>query len=349
MIRRACRLRPKPRVIVLGCLAEKAPERLKEIPGVDEIWSNERKQLLLSGQPPAPARSRALLKVQDGCDRHCGYCLVSYLRGKPVSLPLPQVLRQFQDLIASGFREIVLTGLNLAKYEADNINLAALLTALLKKPGNFRIRLSSLEPDLFNESLLDVIADPKVCAHFHIPLQSGDDRILMMMGRRYTVSSYERLLTAVIRAKPDACIGADVIVGFPNEDNVSFERTRRYLSASPLNYLHVFPYSLRLGTKAAQLGDPVSQEKKAERVSILLQLSQKKRVEYARRFCGQVRAAILEPRARALTDNYLRLLCPDLQRRQYQPGISLNIKIEMQGDRLIGRCQTANFMEDICL
>lgn len=349
MIRRVCRLRPKPRVVVLGCLAEKALERLREIPGVDEIWNNEHKQQLLLGQSPAPARSRALLKVQDGCDRHCGYCLVSHLRGNPVSLPMPQVLQQFEDLIAAGFQEIVLTGLNLGRYESNGIDLAGLLTTLLKKPGNFRIRLSSLEPDLFNERLVDVIADPKVCAHFHIPLQSGDDRILSMMGRCYTVNSYERLLMGIIRTKPDACIGTDVIVGFPGEDDESFDQTKRFLSVTGVNYLHVFPYSLRLGTPAARFGDPVSQQKKAERVSILRKLSQKKRVEYARRFCGQVRGAILEPDAKALTDNYLRLLCPDLQGKRYQPGMAIDIKVEMQGDRLIGRDRMVNSMEDICL
>ncbi len=348
-IRRACRLQPKPWVVVLGCFAEKAPERLKRIAGVNEVWTNLKKQRLIAGQIPTPVRSRALLKVQDGCDRHCGYCLVSYLRGKPVSLPAPQVVEQFQSLVCAGFQEIVLTGLNLGRYEHNGMDLAGLLNALLKKPGDFRIRLSSLEPDLFTERLLEMIADSKVCAHFHIPLQSGDDRILALMGRRYTVKKYDHLISQILMSRPDVCIGADVIVGFPGEDDESFKRTMIYLSSSTLSYFHVFPYSLRLGTPAAQFGDPIPQGEKTERVGILRQLSQKKRLEFARRFVGDVRQVIVEPNLKALTDNYLRLSCPDLRGKEYQPGRMAEMKIELAGDKLIGSCQRANFMEEICL
>ncbi|MEO0020106.1 MAG: radical SAM protein [candidate division WOR-3 bacterium] len=336
-IRRVCRLQPKPRVVVLGCLAERAPDLIRQIPGVDEIWSNQEKQDVIGGQSPVPSRSRALLKIQDGCDRHCSFCLVSYLRGKPVSLPLFQVQERFQCLRQAGYQEIVLTGLNLGRYESNGLDLARLLETLLKTPGDFRIRLSSLEPDLFNEPLLEVIAEPKVCAHFHIPLQSGDDRILQLMGRPYTVSSYDRLLAKILKIKPDACIGADVIVGFPGEDDNSFERTRLYLESSAVNYLHVFPYSVRVGTKAAQWGDPVTREKKGERVRVLRSLSEKRRRDYARRFCGDVRGVILEPRGKGLTDNYLRLTCLDLRGKEYQPGRLIALEIQLEGEKLIGK------------
>ena len=307
LIRQACRLKPKPKVVVLGCLAQSAPERVRAIAGVDEVWSNQQKQVLIDRVCPVPSRSRALLKVQDGCDRGCAFCLPSRLRGAPVSVPINLVVEQFDRLLLSGFQEVVLTGLNLCRYQSEGKGLAGLLSALLKRPGRFRIRLASLEPDLIDDELIALFADPKICAHFHLPLQSADEKILFRMGRCYTVNDYARRLEQLLRVKPDACIGADVIVGFPGEDDASFARTYDFLLASAVSYLHVFPYSLRPGTPAFQFGDPVPREKKAERVRKLRQLSEEKRLKYARRFCGQVREAVSEPGARALTDNYLRL------------------------------------------
>ncbi|MGQ9708275.1 MAG: MiaB/RimO family radical SAM methylthiotransferase [bacterium] len=337
IIRQVCRLKPKPKVVVLGCLAQISPARIKAITGVDEVWDNQQKQEAIDGAYPVPERSRALLKVQDGCDRGCTYCVVSRLRGKPVSVPLTQVIEQFEQLIENGFQEVVLTGLNLGRYRRDDTGLAGLLSTLLKRPGRFRIRLASVEPDLFDDDLIEIIADPKVCDHFHIPIQSGDDRILKSMGRRYTTRDYARLLTQIVRVKPDACIGTDVIVGFPGEDEDSFAHTYDFLSKSAASYFHIFPYSLRPGTPAFRLGDPVTKEKKQERVRRLRQLSEQKRFKYAQRFFGQIREAVLEPKSRALTDNYLRLFCPGLRTEDYQKGRLAKVTIGQRGEEIIGR------------
>ena len=307
VIRAACRLRPKPRGIVLGCLAARAPALVRAIPGVDQVLSTSAKCKLLSGTVPLPARSRALLKVQDGCDRTCSYCIVRLLRGKPVSVPPEQVLNQFKQLLSSGYQEIVLTGLNLGSYQHGRTDLAGLLAQLLRVPGRFRLRLTSIEPDLWNDELLTLIADPKICAHFHLPLQAGDDPLLQRMNRRYLTSDYARLLRKILAVKPDACLGADLLVGFPGEDESSFERTRRFLDSTPLHYLHIFPYSPRPKTPSYTAGDPIPAGVKQQRVHTLRQWSEKRRRLYAARFFGTVREAVLEPGGKALTDNYLRI------------------------------------------
>ncbi|MEO0079359.1 MAG: MiaB/RimO family radical SAM methylthiotransferase [candidate division WOR-3 bacterium] len=308
LIRQACRTRPKPKVVVLGCLAESAPERVWGILGVNEVWSREEKQRAVDESCPWPERSRALLKVQDGCSRRCHFCLAALVRGEPKSLPVGQVLERFVQLVDAGYQEIVLTGLNLGCYQVpDGTDLAGLLKRLLALPGRFRIRLGSLEPDAFKESLWPVLADGRICPHFHIPLQSGDDKLLSAMGRHLPAASGAAVVERLVRLRPDACIGADVIVGFPGENEASFLRTEQFLDSLPLAYLHVFSYSPRPGTTGYCLGEGVRPAVKRERVARLREFSARRRRQFGQRFVGTCREAVLETGQRALTDNYLRL------------------------------------------
>ncbi len=339
LIRRVCRLAPKPRVVVLGCLAERIAAQLSEIPGVDEVWDNRRKQAEISGFCPFPVRSRALLKVQDGCDQGCSYCVVSRLRGEPVSLPISRVRDDFQRLIAAGFFEVVLTGLNLGMYNDDGDGLGRLLRALLEEPGRFRIRLASIEPDRFDDELLAVLGDARVCAHFHIPLQSGDEKLLKAMGRRYVPADYARLLERILRIKPEANIGADVIVGFPGEDESSFRQTLDFLRSVPVNYLHVFPYSPRPGTPAFASQDPIPREVKSERVAELRRFSGERKREYARRFVGSLREAVLEPGGKAVTDNYLRVGIMEHGARSMEHEAWMSSLNRMSGRRVLVRIE----------
>ncbi|MGQ9678986.1 MAG: MiaB/RimO family radical SAM methylthiotransferase [bacterium] len=338
LIRRLGRLRSKPRIVVLGCYAERVRERLIALPGVDEVWNNRRKQEEIAGVVPLAARSRALLKVQDGCDNDCGYCVVARLRGKPISVPRQVVVKQFNQLIEYGFREVVLTGLNLGKYQSDGYKLGDLVAELLKTPGHFRIRLASIEPDLFDDRLLEVVREPQVCPHFHIPLQSGDDRILAAMGRRYTTNSYRQLLERIELARPQSNIGADVIVGFPSEDDKSFGRTIDFLRSVPVRYLHVFPYDPRPGTPAATLGYGVNRSIKSARVRELREFSEQRRAAYARGFDQTVREAVLEPARKALTDNYLRVFLKERENgcRSGQL-VWIKLKVEEEGRVVSGQ------------
>ncbi len=375
LIRRACGLKPKPKVVVIGCLVQRSPSRAKLIPGVDEVWDNERKQAEISGACPAPERSRAFLKIQDGCDRGCGYCVVSRLRGRPTSLSLAEAVSRFDRLLRAGFQEIALTGLNLgiyrtekpqidtdvvkrqnANYKRQNLNtktqrtlreepqidtdevkrqsrntlyarrmtpdayvmphalcimrwadLAGLLCLLLGRPGRFRIRLGSIEPDTVNVRLLERFRDERINPHFHFPLQSGDDRILGGMGRRYSSSQFAELVRKVKEVRPDANIGADVIVGLPGENEDSFGRTRAFVARIGLGYLHVFPFSPRPGTRAYSMENQVPEQEKKRRVNSLRELSARLRKEYQQRYVGKVRPAVVESGETALTDNYLRV------------------------------------------
>lgn len=335
LVRGVCRLRPKPRVVVMGCLAQYDPSRVAGIEGVDEVWDNRRKQAEVADICPLPARSRAVLKVQDGCESGCAFCIVSGLRGRPRSVEPESVCRQAGELVDAGHEEVVLTGLNLGQYRtADGRGLANLLAELLNRRG-FRIRLASIEPDGFDERLLAVLAEDRVCPHFHVPLQSGDDGMLALMGRRYRAADYARLLERLVRLRPDACIGADVIAGFPGESDSCFDRTMAFLDGLPLAYLHAFPFSARDGSRAAGLGDPVPARVKQSRVAVLRGYSARRCLEFRRRFVGTVREAVVESRLRATTDNYLRL---EMEESEYcLPGRLVRVHIAERAGRLVGR------------
>jgi threonylcarbamoyladenosine tRNA methylthiotransferase MtaB len=307
MIRRACRLTGRPSVVVLGCLAQRHPEQVRRVAGVREVWNNERKQAEIAGIGPAPVRSRAILKVQDGCSRRCAYCVVSGLRGEPRSVPASDVREQFEQLLADGFHEVVLTGLNLGTYDDSGTTLAGLVELLLDVCRDARVRLASVEPDTFDDALLSVTADKRVCPHFHVPLQSGDNAILEKMNRQYRVADFRRLVDCIVKVRPETNIGMDVITGFPGETDESFKRTRQFLADLPVGYLHVFPFSLRPGTEAACPGESVPEPVIRERVGELRAFSDRCRLDYQTRFIGTVRAAIVETSRSVLTDNYLRL------------------------------------------
>ncbi len=335
LVRRACRLRPKPEVFVLGCLAERAPDRLAGIDGVDEVWSEARKQAELARFGPTPTRSRATLKVQDGCDRGCAYCAPSMLRGAPESLAPDEAARRFDRLVEDGFGEVVLSGLNVGAYRNGTARgLAGLLERLLARPGRFRLRIGSLEPDTVDDALLAVMVDRRVCPHFHLPLQSGDDALLARMGRRYDSRDYRRTVERILAVRPDANLGADVIAGLPGETGESFERTRALVDDLPLGYLHAFSFSPRPGTRAAVMAGAVPPAERRRRVAVLRRLSQAKRNHYRTGYVGKTRDAVVESESTALTDNYLRLaLGPDVAAA---PRSIVELRIGMDGVRLRG-------------
>jgi threonylcarbamoyladenosine tRNA methylthiotransferase MtaB len=333
LIHRACRAERKPRVVVLGCLAERSPEQVRKIAGVAEVWNNDRKQAEIAGIDPAPVRSRAILKVQDGCDRRCSYCVVSGLRGDPHSIPVALVLEQFERLLANGFHEVVLTGLNLGTYRDGGTTLAGLLGELLESCRDARIRLASIEPDTFDDALIAVITDRRVCPHFHIPLQSGDDAVLGRMNRRYLAADFGRLVERILKVRPDVNIGTDVIVGFPGESEESFQRTRQFLEETPVGYLHVFPFSPRPGTEPTS-GEPVRPQIARERVTELRAFSDRRRQEYRAGFVGKARSAVIETTRTALTDNYLRLRLTGPGR--LEPRGLVSLRIGQEGADLTG-------------
>ncbi len=324
LIRRATKSNARAQILVTGCYAQVLPAEVAALPGVTLVAGNAEKKDILqligemtggekktltsdmrsvqefSTLSPAafPERTRALLKIQDGCDTFCTYCVVPYARGKSRSLPESQVLERIETLGKAGYRELVLTGINLGAYGRDldpASDLAALLRRLEEVTTLPRLRLSSLEPQEITDSLLALIRDGEsICRHFHIPLQSGDDRILSRMGRNYDAAFFRGLVAKILSYLPDAAVGIDIMVGFPGEGDEEFANTKRLLEELPVAYLHVFPFSPRLGTPAASLPQQVEESEKKRRGLIMRQLGKEKRAAFAEKFLGRELPVLLE-------------------------------------------------------
>jgi threonylcarbamoyladenosine tRNA methylthiotransferase MtaB len=348
MIRRASRINPEARIVVTGCWAQTSPDAVAGVRGVDLVVGNGDKHrlpdLLLRLVDPKSAgsrspevhvgglatartlpatllgrtsgRSRAFLKIQDGCQHRCAFCIVPSARGVSRSREIAMVLEQARALVADGHPEIVLTGVDLGHYGADlapRATLAELLRRLAEIPGLHWIRMSSILPAYFTPELLDVITGcPLIAPHLHVPLQSGSDRVLRRMRRPYTVAMYRRLVERLVSAIPGLGLGTDVIAGFPGESEADFAETMAVIEALPLTYLHVFPYSDRRGTEATGLDEHLVPRVITVRGRRLRALSAAKGLAFRRALVGRTEEVlVLHTRDRrtgrlvGLTGNYV--------------------------------------------
>ncbi len=380
-IRRIHRQNPGCRILVTGCYAQRAPEELAGLPGVSCVIGNSHKHQLgiIAGRGEAfipltaisnsalPAatyvgdifahtellaapvfdgagydRTRPNLKVQDGCDNRCSFCIIPFVRGQSRSLKLPQVLEQMQALVNAGYREVVISGINLGRWGRDlqpAARFEELVRAILEHTGVERLRLSSIEPMDWSDELIDLLASsPRIARHAHVPLQTGSDRILRLMHRKYRPWHYAERLRKIRAAAPDAAIGADVMVGFPGETDADFEENRAFIADLPFTYLHVLTYSARPGTPAAAMPDAVPVEIKRERNRILRHLVEEKKTEFQHSFLGRTLSAITlsvfaDGFTECLTDNYLNLRL----RGRRAPNQMLTARVEAVRDHaLIG-------------
>jgi threonylcarbamoyladenosine tRNA methylthiotransferase MtaB len=341
IIRRALRAPKDPKLVVTGCYAQLRPEEVASIPGVDLVLGTREKFDVLSYLPElvenqgprvhvaaagafddfgpastsaADDRTRAFLKVQDGCDYTCSFCTIPRARGASRSQSIEASVRQAEELVAQGYREIVLTGVNVGDYgRTSGTNLLSLLRALEPVRGLQRLRISSIEPNLLTDDIIEAAAiSPVLCPHFHLPLQSGDDGVLRRMRRRYTSADYAARVEAIRRLLPDAGIGVDVIVGFPGETDAQFRRTAEFLSELPVSYLHVFTYSERPDTPAAGYADQVSPRERQRRNAVLRAIGEKKRLAFHAGMVGRTVPVLLESEVRdgrrmGLAPNYARV------------------------------------------
>jgi threonylcarbamoyladenosine tRNA methylthiotransferase MtaB len=263
--------------------------------------------------------SRAFIKVQDGCDNFCSYCIVPYVRGQPRSVPLEYILKQTEIFVKRGYREIVLTGINLSKWGID-FNPPKNLTYLLVKMEEFLnsfnkefiLRLSSIEVNEIGEDFFDYVRNSKFIApHFHFPLQSGSNKILKLMNRKYLRGEYLEVLERLYKLFPHATFGADVIVGFPGEDEKDFRDTYEFIERSPLNWLHIFPFSSRPGTFAEKLNSKIPQQEIENRKKMLKKLIESKREKFLEKEIGEERKVVIEffdknkNMWKALSENYI--------------------------------------------
>jgi len=349
--RRLRRANPRATLIVTGCYAERDGTALASLPGVDHVVGMRDQAGRLEAlaraafaieahggsapsfvgeagldlgrfgattacDPAAGDRTRAYLKVQDGCDLRCTYCVIPSVRGASRSLPPDEVLRRIEALSEAGYREIVFTGVNTGDYGKDlapSLRLHDLLERALRLPGLGRLRLNSLEPRTITQETIDLLAagGGRLARHLQVPLQSGCDAVLQRMRRNYRTADYARVAGRLRAAIPDLGLGADVIVGFPGETDAEFETTCRFIEASPLDYLHVFSYSARPGTPAAALPDAVPPPVVRERSARLRTLARALSLRFRRSFVGRDLSVLVlrEVRPdgwlRALSDNYI--------------------------------------------
>lgn len=340
IVRRALRTAPHAFVAVVGCYAQLRPDEIAGIEGVDLVAGTGEKfdllrhigdgakrlrPLIVRGDRSALTtataassagadRTRAFLKVQDGCDYTCSFCTIPEARGRSRSVAHHAVLKEARALVEEGYLEIVLTGVNTADYgHGTGDSVAGLLRSLVKIDGLERLRVSSVEPNLLSDELLELwINEPKLCKHWHIPLQSGSNAVLGRMRRRYRSEWYADRIGRIASAVPDAGIGADVIVGFPGETGSEFDETERLIKDLPLSYLHVFTYSGRPGTPALDMAGQVPPAERAARSERLRALSQRKRRIFHDRFVGRVVDVLVEGHtepgtAGGLTEHYVRV------------------------------------------
>ncbi|MBM3279798.1 MAG: tRNA (N(6)-L-threonylcarbamoyladenosine(37)-C(2))-methylthiotransferase MtaB [Candidatus Handelsmanbacteria bacterium] len=363
-VRRARRANPQATVVATGCYAQRQPEALRQAgahlvvgngdkaglvahvqahlrggsaPSFDPDQRPQTRQFLRIEGGVAQGRTRGSLQIQDGCDEHCTYCIIPQVRGPGASRPAAEVVAQARGMVAAGYRELALTGVHTGSYGQDQgESLVHLLRELESIEGLQRLRLNSIEPGYLSDRLIEhAVASPVLCRHFHVPLQSGDDRILRRMNRRYTGDYYADRIETLARRIPGCALGADVMVGFPGEGEDQFISTLRLIDALPLTYLHVFSYSLREGTPAQRLEGRVDEPTKAARTRELIALGRKKRLEFHRRALGQELQVLVEEHLdpasglyTGLSDNFIRAVFPG------RPGlVNCLVEVEVQQAR----------------
>lgn len=335
-VRQAIRANPNSRIVVIGCYAQTEPKAFEKINGVHYIIGNADKhrigEILAADRKPADgspftisndfrqshplkpsltaisgSRSRPFLKIQDGCDAFCTYCIVPRARGPSRSLPVSDVIESLKALSVAGYHETVLTGIHLGQYGGDLIPATSLVELLDRiDRSNMiqqRVRLSSIEPLELTDDLIErVAASPRFCRHFHIPLQSGDDSILKKMKRPYTVELFRQRIANIRNQIPDAAIGVDTLIGFPGETDAAFQNTYELIRELPITYLHVFPFSARPGTSAARYSDKVAPTVIKERCKKIRRLGQTKRIHFYRKFIGKEVEILVESTRHPATD-----------------------------------------------
>jgi threonylcarbamoyladenosine tRNA methylthiotransferase MtaB len=347
LIRRS--LRSGAKVIVTGCYAQTRPHEIRNIDDTIRIVNNKNKsniiKLITNNESCNTShyhkRSRAYLKVQDGCNFSCSYCVVPQARGKSHSLKLSEVIHKAREFEKADYKEIVLTGIHLGLYGHDlrpKMKLSELLKILLNKTKIPRFRLSSLEINEITEDIIELLQDRRICSHLHIPLQSGDDYVLKRMNRNYNVNKIASKIEKIVKKVTDISIGTDVIVGFPGEGDEEFLNTKNIIKSLPFSYIHIFPFSKRPNTIASSMKEQNTKNIKHERYTQLNALNIKKKAEYMSGYINKTLDIIIEEKGEGDTlvgtsGNYLKVSIPSLK---YNKGTLIRVRVvRINDNRLI--------------
>lgn len=373
LIRRANRKNPSASIIATGCYAQIDPETLSELPGVTMVVGTKEKETIpdfiekgteksiisnnidhndsFHGLPVTkfPGQTRAYLKVQDGCNSFCSYCIIPYARGRSRSLPEDDVIKRIASLCESGYREIVLTGIHLGIYGQDlhhSGSLSSLLGRIENETKIERLRISSIEPMEITDDILGLIKESSIiCRHLHIPLQSGDNSILNAMNRNYNTEQFRERIAKIVKMVPEIGIGIDVMTGFPGEGDKEFENTRIFIEQLPVAYLHVFPYSMRPTTCASAFSGHIPDNIKKERAKILREIGREKRTAFNRRFVGKRLSVLVEGKndretgsMKGYSDNYIPMILEEAD--EYPANSIAEVKgIRTDGVKLRGKIE----------
>lgn len=337
MARRAKQLNPKSIVVAIGCYAQVAQSELEKIDEIDLVLGNNEKNQIVKylenyniekkheiidifsqkeyleyGDITYTEKTRAVVKIQDGCDRFCTYCIIPYARGRVRSRTVENILEEIKKNVENGIKEVVITGIHIASYGKDleNISLINLLESINQIPDLKRIRLGSLEPTIITDEFVARLSKlEKICHHFHLSLQSGCNDTLKRMNRRYTVEEFKKVIERLKRTYPEVAITTDIIVGFPGETEEEFEQTKKFLKDIKFYKMHVFKYSPREGTKAATMNEQILGEIKEKRSNELICISNKNEQEYIEQFIGKEMEVLLEEQEgdyiKGHTENYI--------------------------------------------
>lgn len=316
-INHAARKNPAGLVVVTGCMANNHKEQLEANEKITYVVDNERKSQIVSlvdahfkGEVVHPdslagdifgfetvdqsLHTRTSIKVQDGCDNFCTYCIVPSVRGRAVSRPLDEILENIRRVVDNGFKEIVITGVNIGRYDFGKYKLESAIEKMLELPGDFRIRISSMEPDGFGPDFHKVFRHPKMAPHLHLCIQSGSDSILKKMRRMYSTRSFMDIVETFRKEMPDFNFTTDVIVGFPGESEDDFAETSRVVKEAQFSHIHTFRYSRRKGTRADRLEEQIEERIKAERSEIIRQISEENRLDYMSSMVGKTERILIE-------------------------------------------------------
>lgn len=327
--------------IVTGCMVTSQREYLENRDDITYVVDNKRKSSVVplvdahfKGELLHPAslkqdlfnyrvvekgfHTRSAIKIQDGCDNFCTYCIVPNVRGRATSRPVKDILENIRQTLDLGNREIVLTGVNISRYRYENTGFEDFIEKILRIPGDFRIRISSIEPDGFTDKFVSLFEDPKLCPHLHLCLQSGSDKVLLRMRRFYTIGQYLSIIRQFRKAYPDFNFTTDIIVGFPGETEEEFQETIKIVREVGFSHIHTFKYSRRTGTRADRMEEQLSEKIKNSRSELIRSLADEMKLQYRKQFLGKEQRLLVERNnsrggARGYGQHYLPILIKDMK------------------------------------
>lgn len=304
-------------LVVTGCMANNAKEELENRDEINYVLENDNKSALFSlveahfkGELKHPSQldkdlfaygatekgfhTRSMIKIQDGCDNFCTFCIIPSVRGRAKSRPFQAILDNIKSVIDQGAKEVVITGVNIGRYEFENYKFDDLIEAILNLDGDFRLRISSLEPDGFGEKFLGLLSHPKMTPHLHLCLQSGSDEVLLRMRRMYTIKTFKNTVEKVRAIRPDFNFTTDIIIGFPGESETDFTDSCDMIQSMEFGHVHAFKYSIRKGTRAERMENQVPEKLKTKRSAVLREIAEESKLKYRSQFVGQTQRVLVE-------------------------------------------------------